>query len=211
MIEQIIEKYCVKNSTESIHQQLLDEIERYTNLRIQMPQMISGKFQGQFLSFISKLIQPKRILEIGTFTGFSGICLASGLAEKGKMITIDINEELFDDVRSFFDKSNKAEQIDYRIGNALDIIPTLEVQFDIIFLDADKKNYVNYLPLIIPKMNKGALLITDNVLWKGKVAQEQKDSDTLAIDLYNKQLNEHPELDVIIVPIRDGLSLCRKK
>jgi predicted O-methyltransferase YrrM len=127
------------------------------------------------------------------------------------MITLDINEELFDDVRSFFDKSNKAEQIDYRIGNALDIIPTLKEHFDLIFLDADKKNYVNYLPLIIPKMNKGALLITDNVLWKGKVAQEQKDSDTLAIDLYNKQLNEHPELDVIIVPIRDGLSLCRKK
>jgi len=211
MIEQIIENYCVQKSTESEHQRLLDEIERYTNLRIQMPQMISGKFQGQFLSFLSKLIQPKRILEIGTFTGFSGICLASGLAEKGKMITIDINEELFNDVRSFFDKSNKAEQIDYRIGNALDIIPTLKEHFDLIFLDADKKNYVNYLPLIIPKMNKGALLITDNVLWKGKVAQEQKDSETLAIDLYNKQLNEHPELDVIIVPIRDGLSLCRKK
>jgi predicted O-methyltransferase YrrM len=150
-------------------------------------------------------------LEIGTYTGYSGICLASGLNDNGEMITIDINEELYDDVKRFFDKSEFGRKINYKIGNALDIIPTLEGTFDIIFLDADKKNYLNYLPLVISKMHKGSLLITDNVLWKGKVVQEAKDSDTLAIDLFNKQLNSHPDLDVIIVPIRDGVSLSRKK
>ncbi len=211
MIAEIIEKYCIENGSNFEHATLLDEIERYTNVKVQMPQMISGKYQGQMLSFLSKLLRPKRILEIGTFTGYSGICLASGLSEDGKMITIDINEEHYDDVNTFFEKSGLSDKIDYQIGNALEIIPTLAGTFDIIFLDADKKNYVNYLPLLISKMHKGSLLITDNVLWKGKVAQEQKDSDTLAIDQFNKQLNKHPQLDVIIVPIRDGVSLCYKK
>lgn len=211
MIAEIIEKYCIENGSNFEHATLLDEIERYTNVKVQMPQMISGKYQGQMLSFLSKLLRPKRILEIGTFTGYSGICLASGLSEDGKMITIDINEEHYDDVNTFFEKSGLSDKIDYQIGNALEIIPTLAGTFDIIFLDADKKNYVNYLPLLISKMHKGSLLITDNVLWKGRVAQEQKDSDTLAIDQFNKQLNKHPQLDVIIVPIRDGVSLCYKK
>jgi predicted O-methyltransferase YrrM len=211
MIAEIIEKYCFENSSSSQQAELLDEIERFTNLKVQMPQMLSGKYQGQFLSFISKLIKPNRVLEIGTYTGYSGICLASGLNHNGEMITIDINEELYDDVKGFFDKSEFGRKINYKIGNALDIVPTLEGTFDIIFLDADKKNYLNYLPLVISKMHKGSLLITDNVLWKGKVVQETKDSDTVAIDLFNKQLNSHPDLDVIIVPIRDGVSLSRKK
>jgi caffeoyl-CoA O-methyltransferase len=211
MIAEIIEKYCFENSSSSQQAELLDEIERFTNLKVQMPQMLSGKYQGQFLSFISKMIKPNRVLEIGTYTGYSGICLASGLNDNGEMITIDINEELYDDVKRFFDKSEFGRKINYKIGNAHDIVPTLEGTFDIIFLDADKRNYLNYLPLVISKMHKGSLLITDNVLWKGKVVQETKDSDTVAIDLFNKQLNSHPDLDVIIVPIRDGVSLSRKK
>jgi len=209
MIDKKIEQYCISHSTDIL--EILREIERYTQMKVQMPQMISGEYQGQFLSFISKLKKPKQILEIGTFTGYSAICLHQGLEDDGMLTTIDINKELEDDVKAFFDKANVLRRTNYIIGNALEIIPTLKETYDLVFLDADKKNYVNYLELIIPKMSSGALLITDNVLWKGKVCEDNKSSDTEAIDLFNKQLYQHPLLNVFVLPIRDGVSLAIKK
>lgn len=209
LIDEKIESYCLEHSLDVTF--VLDEIERYTHLKVQMPQMISGKYQGQILTFLSKLTKPKYILEIGTFTGYSGICLYQGIQENGKMITIDKNGEIEEDVRGFFEKADVLRGTDYIIGNAMEIVPQLNEQFDLVFLDADKKNYIHYLEMITPKMNKGALLITDNVLWNGKVLDEKKDSDTTAIDLFNKQLNQHPHFDVVVLPIRDGLSLAIKK
>ncbi len=209
MINPHIEKYCINQSTSL--QNVLDEIERYTFLKVQMPQMISGKLQGQILSMISKIKQPRIILEVGTFTGYATICLFSGLQDKGKLYTIDINAELEEDVKSFFLKADVSRGTEYIIGNAINVIPTITEQFDLVFLDADKKKYVEYLDILVPKMNPGALLITDNVLWKGKVAAEIKDSDTLAIHNFNIAVLNHPELEVVILPIRDGISIARKK
>ncbi len=209
MINPHIEKYCINQSTSL--QNVLDEIERYTFLKVQMPQMISGKLQGQILSMISKIKQPRVILEVGTFTGYATICLFSGLQDKGKLYTIDINAELEEDVKSFFLKADVSRGTEYIIGNAINVIPTITEQFDLVFLDADKKKYVEYLDILVPKMNPGALLITDNVLWKGKVAAEIKDSDTLAIHNFNIAVLNHPELEVVILPIRDGISIARKK
>lgn len=209
MISQEVENYCIDLS--SPLQNVLDEIERYTYLKVQMPHMISGKLQGQILAMISKVKRPKVILEVGTFTGYATICLFSGIEENGKLYTIDINAELEDDVRSFFEKANVSRGTEYIIGNALSIIPNIQEHFDLIFLDADKKKYIDYLDLLIPKMNSGALLITDNVLWKGKVTLETKDSDTQAIHNFNKAILNHPDLEVVILPIRDGISIARKK
>lgn len=209
MINQDVEKYC--RNLSSTLQNVLDEIERYTFLKVQMPQMISGKLQGQILSMISKIKQPRVILEVGTFTGYATICLFSGLQDKGKLYTIDINAELEEDVKSFFLKADVSRGTEYIIGNALNVIPTITEQFDLVFLDADKKKYIEYLNILVPKMNPGALLITDNVLWKGKVAAEIKDSDTLAIHNFNFAVLNHPELEVVILPIRDGISIARKK
>lgn len=209
MINPHIEKYCINQSTSL--QNVLDEIERYTFLKVQMPQMISGKLQGQILSMISKIKQPRVILEVGTFTGYATICLFSGLQDKGKLYTIDINAELEEDVKSFFLKADVSRGTEYIIGNAINVIPTITEKFDLVFLDADKKKYVEYLDILVPKMNPGALLITDNVLWKGKVAAEIKDSDTLAIHNFNIAVLNHPELEVVILPIRDGISIARKK
>lgn len=209
MINPHIENYCINQS--SSLQNVLDEIERYTFLKVQMPQMISGKLQGQILSMISKIKQPRVILEVGTFTGYATICLFSGLQDKGKLYTIDINAELEEDVKSFFLKADVSRGTEYIIGNAINVIPTITEQFDLVFLDADKKKYLEYLDILVPKMNPGALLITDNVLWKGKVAAEIKDSDTLAIHNFNIAVLNHPELEVVILPIRDGISIARKK
>jgi len=209
MINPHIEKYCINQSTSL--QNVLDEIERYTFLKVQMPQMISGKLQGQILSMISKIKQPRVILEVGTFTGYATICLFSGLQDKGKLYTIDINAELEEDVKSFFLKADVSRGTEYIIGNAINVIPTITEKFDLVFLDADKKKYLEYLDILVPKMNPGALLITDNVLWKGKVAAEIKDSDTLAIHNFNIAVLNHPELEVVILPIRDGISIARKK
>mgnify|MGYP000889238760 FL=1 len=209
MINPHIEKYCINQSTSL--QNVLDEIERYTFLKVQMPQMISGKLQGQILSMISKIKQPRVILEVGTFTGYATICLFSGLQDKGKLYTIDINAELEEDVKSFFLKADVSRGTEYIIGNAINVIPTITEKFDLVFLDADKKKCLGYLDMLVPKMNPGALLITDNVLWKGKVAAEIKDSDTLAIHNFNIAVLNHPELEVVILPIRDGISIARKK
>ena len=160
---------------------------------------------------LSKLIRPKNILEIGTYTGYSALCLAEGMQNDGALHTIDVNEELYDLQRKYFDASNYAENIIQHTGNALDIIPTLTHDFDIVFIDADKRNYPNYLELLIPKLNTGAVLLSDNVLWSGKVVEAvaADDVDTKALLEYNRLLNEHPKLETVVLPIRDGLTISR--
>jgi predicted O-methyltransferase YrrM len=175
--------------------------------------MSSGHFQGRFLSIISKLINPKNILEIGTYTGYSALCLAEGMQENGILHTMDINEELYDLQRKYFNLSNFGTKIKQHVGNALDIIPTLDLKFDLIFIDADKRNYPKYLELIIPKMNPGGVILSDNVLWSGKVVEALKedDLDTKAILEYNTSINNHPLLETVLLPIRDGLTISRVK
>ncbi|MFT5078742.1 MAG: caffeoyl-CoA O-methyltransferase, partial [Patiriisocius sp.] len=164
------------------------------------------------LSMISKLIRPLRILEIGTYTGYSALCLAEGMQAEGTLYTIDINEELYDFQRRYFDCSDFGNQIIQHTGNALEIIPKLEETFDLVFLDADKSNYPKYIETVLPKMNKGAVLLSDNVLWYGKVAEasKEKDTDTAALKQYNKMIHDHPQLESVLLPIRDGLTISRK-
>lgn len=191
--------------------ELLQKLNRETWQKMIAPRMLSGHFQGRVLSMISKLIQPKNILEIGTYTGYSALCLAEGMHKEGELHTIDINEELFDFQRKYFDASQYGEQIIQHLGNAIDIIPKLDKTFDLVFIDADKSNYPKYLEIILPKLTKGSVILSDNVLWSGKVVEELKkdDIDTKALLHYNKLLNEHPKLETVLLPIRDGLSISR--
>lgn len=193
---------------------LLKHINRDTHANVLLPRMLSGHLQGRVLSMLSHMIQPKVILEIGTFTGYSALCLAEGLQKDGKLITLDVNEELEKRVRGYFDQSEYKHQIDYRIGKALDIIPELEGPFDIVFIDADKINYPNYYNLVFNKVAKGGYIIGDNVLWSGKVAQvdtlKKIDKDTQAILDFNKMIHDDPRVQEVIFPIRDGLMIARK-
>jgi len=192
---------------------LLQELSRETWQKVLAPRMLSGHFQGRVLSMISKLINPKNILEIGTYTGYSALCLAEGMQKTGELHTIDTNEELYDLQKRYFDKSGYGKQIIQHIGNALEVIPTLQQTFDLVFIDADKQNYPNYLELILPKLKKGSVLLSDNVLWTGKVLEPivKGDQDTEALVNYNKILNEHPKLETVLLPIRDGLTISRVK
>jgi len=162
---------------------------------------------------ISKLIHPKNILEIGTFTGYAALCLAEGMQANGTLDTIDINEELYDIQRKYFDASGYGSQIIQHTGNAVDIIPELTTSFDLVFIDADKSNYKTYLELLLPKLTSGAVILSDNVLWSGKVVEKvnPKDIDTKALLQYNKILKEHPKLETVLLPIRDGLTISRVK
>jgi len=202
--------YVVQHSQEE--PVLLQELTRETHLKVLQPRMLSGPLQGRFLSLLSKLTAPQRILEVGTFTGYATLCLAEGLAEDGQIDTLDRNEELVDFQRQFFDRSPWGSQIHQHLGNALDIIPQLNNTYDLIFLDADKKNYLNYLPLLLPKLNNGGLLLSDNVLWSGKVleATQKNDEDTKVLKEFNQLLAKHPELETVLLPLRDGLTLSRK-
>ncbi len=189
----------------------LKELEKETYIKTVLPQMISGEYQGRLLSMLSKLIRPLNILEIGTFTGYSALCLAEGLRPEGKLHTIDINEEYKEIQNLFFEKSDFRNQIIQYTGNAMEIIPGIDIKFDLIFLDADKKNYPSYYKLIKPKLKKGGLLLADNVLWYGKVADPQiNDPETDALRKYNEILANDPAMEVIILPVRDGISLARK-
>ena len=191
--------------------ELLQKLNRETWQKQLQPRMLSGHLQGRVLSMLSKLIRPKNILEIGTYTGYSALSLAEGMQENGELHTIDINEELYDFQRKYFDESTFGKQIFQHLGNALEIIPKLEKTFDLVFIDADKNNYSNYLEIILPKLKKGSIILSDNVLWSGKVVEELKedDEDTKALLQYNKLLNEHPKLETVILPIRDGLTISR--
>jgi len=175
--------------------------------------MLSGHYQGRVLSVLSKLIRPKTILELGTFTGYSALCLAEGLDKDGVLHTIDINEELVDFQRSYFDKSDYGSQIVQHLGSALDIIPTLDTTFDLVFMDADKPNYINYFHQIIDKLNPGGVILSDNVLWSGKVieALDPSDVSTKIVLEYNALLKEDPRLETVLLPIRDGLTVSIKK
>lgn len=191
---------------------LLKQIDRETHLKVSLPRMLSGHYQGRVLSMLSKLICPRRILEVGTFTGYATLCLAEGLTKDGILHTIDINAELEDMVRANFDKSDLGLKIKYHIGNALEIIPNLNEIFDLIFIDADKKNNESYYNLTIDKLRSGGLIIVDNVLWSGKVVGEKKtDSATTLISNFNDMVSSDQRVEKLILPVRDGIYIIRKK
>lgn len=206
-----LDEYLINHSEKE--PEILSDLNRETNLKVLQPRMISGTYQGRLLSMISKIINPKKILEIGTFTGYSTLCLAEGLDKNGQIHTVDINEELYDLQRKYFKKSSFNSNITQHLGNALEIIPKLDHDFDLIFLDADKINYPKYLDILIVRLKKGGVLLSDNVLWDGKVLNEisQKDKSTKAIVEYNKMLNNRIDMDSVILPIRDGITLSIKK
>lgn len=192
---------------------LLQELNKETWRKILIPRMLSGRFQGRLLSMLSKLIKPKVILEIGTYTGYSALCLAEGLHQNGILHTIDHNEELVWIQKKYFNRSDYKNKIVSHLGDALDIIYTLDLKFDLVFIDADKTNYTNYFEAVLPKMNVGGLILSDNVLWSGKVLQkaDKKDKDTQALQIYNKLLAEDPRVENLLLPIRDGIMLTRVK
>ncbi len=210
-IDEKIESYSLLHSKPE--SPLLKKINRETHAKVMMPRMLSGHLQGNVLSMLSKMIQPKNILEIGTYTGYSAICLAEGLQKGGALHTIDINEELEKMVKGFFKEAGMLDRIHFYNGNALNIIPTFDITFDIIFIDADKKNYAAYYDMVFDKVKSGGYIIADNVLWSGKIldAPEKMDSDTKAIDLFNKKVNEDDRVENILLPVRDGLMIARKK
>lgn len=193
--------------------ELLAQLNRETHLKILQPRMLSGHFQGRVLSMLSKIIHPTNILEIGTYTGYATLCLAEGLAENGTIDTIDVNEELVDFQRKYFDRSQWSNQIFQHLGPALDIITTLSKKYDLVFIDADKDNYINYFHAIVPIMNKGGIILSDNVLWSGKVVEEVKANDrtTKLLMEYNQLLKNDPRVETVLLPIRDGLTVSRVK
>lgn len=211
MIDEELLNYCEQNSGEE--DALLQLIRRQTNLKVLKPRMLSGHLQGKMLELFVKMTGGKNVLEIGTFTGYASIFLARGLASKGKLTTIDVNEELEEMVRGFFNQSGLMDKIDYRIGNALEVIPTLTEPLDFVFIDADKQNYVNYFDLVVDKMKPGGLILADNILWSGKVLEKNRkklDKNTAAILAYNEKVNNDSRVENVILPIRDGIMLARK-
>jgi caffeoyl-CoA O-methyltransferase len=208
-ISQDLENYVEQHSEKE--PELLAALNKETYQKVLLPRMLSGHFQGRVLSMLSKLIRPLNILEIGTYTGYSALCLCEGMQENGSLHTIDIKEELVDFQRKHFDKSPWGNQIVQHLGEALDIIPTLDLKFDLVFIDADKENYINYFELIVPKMNKGGIILSDNVLWSGKVLEplNPKDISTKILLDYNLLLKNDPRVETVLLPIRDGLTVSR--
>lgn len=192
---------------------VLYQLYRETHLKVLVPQMLSGHFQGAVLRLISQLMQPTTILEIGTYTGYSAICLCAGLAEDGVLHTIEIDEELATMQQKYFQKAGVQNKIKTHIGNALDIIPSIKGTFDLVFLDADKVNYPNYYDLVIDRVQSGGVILADNVLWSGKVTRPiaANDADTQALDAYNRLVQNDPRVENILLPIRDGIMIARKK
>ena len=205
-----IEDYIRKNSSKE--PEILKDLNKETYLKVLNPRMLSGHIQGRFLSIITKLIKPKKILEIGTYTGYSAICMAEGLIENGIIHTIDINEELVSIQNKYFAKSKCNNSIIQHVGDARSIIKSINEKFDLVFLDADKENYIEYYELVIEKVKKGGLIIADNVLWTGKVVEPKKDDDELTQYLidFNKMINEDDRVENIILPLRDGLNVILK-
>lgn len=209
-LPEAIQQYVEKHSQEE--PPLLQQLDRETHAKVMMPRMLSGHLQGRVLSMLCHMIKPKNILEIGTYTGYSAICMAEGLAAQGKITTLDINEELETMVRGYFDKAGISHQVDYRIGNAMEIIPNLSGPFDLVFIDADKINYSNYFDLVIDKVELGGYIIADNVLWSGKVVDTEKkiDKDTQALLDFNQKIQASDQVQNVLFPIRDGLMIMRK-
>lgn len=208
-ISEELENYIEKHS--AAEPELLQQLNKETYQKILQPRMLSGHFQGRVLSMLSKIINPKHILELGTYTGYATLCLAEGLKSDGTIDTIDINEELEDIQQKYFSASAFKDQIIQHVGNALDIVPTLNKKFDLVFIDADKENYINYWNLIVPVMNKGGIILSDNVLWSGKVLEDvqKNDKSTPILLEYNKIVNEDPRVETVLLPIRDGLTVSR--
>lgn len=208
-ISQELEDYIEQHSEKE--PELLAALNKETYQKILLPRMLSGHFQGRVLSMLAKLIRPLNILEIGTYTGYSALCLCEGMQENGTLHTIDIKEELVDFQRKHFNKSPWGKQIFQHLGEAVSIIPTLETKFDLVFIDADKENYLNYFELILPKMNKGGIILSDNVLWSGKVLEpvHPNDLSTKIIMEYNDLLKNDPRVETVLLPIRDGLTVSR--
>jgi predicted O-methyltransferase YrrM len=210
-ISQELDDYVCDHT--DIESDLLKELNRETNVKVLNPRMLSGHYQGRVLSMLSKMIQPNRILELGTYTGYSALCLAEGLTENGRLITVDVNPELEEMVDKYIQKSPYRNQIQQIIGNGMDVIPTLNEEFDIVFIDADKRNYAAYYDLVFDKVRKGGYIISDNVLWSGKVVNEyeKSDLDTKILKDFNAQLHNDPRVENVLLPIRDGLMIVRKK
>nr|WP_294871547.1 O-methyltransferase [uncultured Pedobacter sp.] len=204
-MQQLLLNYCEPES------ELLQKIDRETNLKVLMPRMLSGHYQGRVLSFLSKMVNPNRILEIGTFTGYATLCLAEGLTETGIIYTLDINEELEDMVRHNFAQSNYNSKIKYILGDATQTVNTLEETFDLVFIDADKKNNGTYYDLVFNRIRPGGLIIVDNVLWSGKVLNTNQDKDTKNITTFNDKIAADDRVEKLILPVRDGLFIIRKK
>ncbi len=210
-LEEALEEYV--NMHTSPESEVLNDLNRQTHINVLQPRMLSGHLQGRALSMLSKMIQPKRILEVGTYTGYAAICMAEGLRENGELITIDINYELEDMVNNYIKKAGLEDKIKMKVGNALEIIPTLESDFDLVFIDADKTNYSNYYDLLIDKIPQGSFIIADNVLWSGKVTEpvKENDEDTKQLQIFNKKIQSDERVENVLFPIRDGLMIIRKK
>lgn len=208
-ISEELENYIAQHS--AAEPDLLQQLNKETYQKVLQPRMLSGHFQGRVLSMLSKIIHPLNVLEIGTYTGYATLCMAEGLKPNGTIDTIDINEEVADIQQKYFNKSTYSQQINQHIGNALTIIPTLNKKFDLVFIDADKENYINYWNLVVPLMNKGGIILSDNVLWSGKVLEELKKNDkaTQILLEFNKLVNNDPRVETVLLPIRDGLTVSR--
>ena len=208
IIDPALQRYAELHTTSET--ELLRKINRDTHAHILKARMLSGQLQGRVLSMISCMLKPRVILEIGTYTGYSAICLAEGLQEGGKLITIDVNEELEDRVRKYFSDAKLSDKIDYRIGLASKVIPQLEERFDLVFIDADKENYSHYFDLVIDRVNLNGIILADNVLWSGKVLNEKPDKDTRAILDFNAKVQRDGRVENVLLPIRDGIMMMRK-
>ena len=208
-ISEELENYVEQHSQNE--PELLVKLFKETHQKILQPRMLSGHFQGRVLSMLSKIIHPKHILEIGTYTGYAALCLAEGLQKEGTLDTIDIKEELVAIQQKYFDLSPWKDQITAHLGDALEIIPSLNKKYDLVFIDADKENYINYFNMIVPMMNKGGIILSDNVLWSGKVLEElnPKDMSTKVLLEYNEMVNNDPRVETVLLPIRDGLTVSR--
>ena len=210
-ISKDIEDYCISNSKDL--DSVLDKLEHETQLKVMRPRMLSGKLQGKFLEQIVKMTSAKNILEIGTYTGYSAICMASALTDDGVLHTIDINAELESMANKYFKLAKLEHKIEMHIGDALQIIPNINVSFDLVFIDADKHNYSNYYDLLIDRLSSGTLILADNVLWSGKVLNIEinNDRETIALNEFNKKITNDPRVDNMLLPLRDGVMMIRKK
>lgn len=201
---------CYSEEHSSEESDLLKRINRETHAKVMMPRMLSGHLQGRFLSMISHIIKPKRILEIGTYTGYSALCLAEGLQKDGTLITIDANEELENRVSGYFAASQYSSVIDYRIGDARKLVSELSGPFDLVFIDADKESYSLYYDLVFAKVSIGGVILADNVLWSGKVVETKPDKDTRAILAFNEKIKNDTRVEKMLLPLRDGIFIARK-